>query len=104
TGTRDASTPGISVMPVAGSADNARIISSVSKLHAATRGLASARYGLPVAPAAKEVVAPPVPEDQILTLNPASARQTAVVSPDTPAPMTSTSPASRWSKNADLRR
>src|SRR5919107_5723847 len=103
TGRRDASTPGTSVTPVAGSADNARIVSSVSKLHAATRGPTSTRDGLHVAPAAKDVVAGPVPEAQILTLYPASARQTAVVSPDTPAPMTSTSSASRWSKNADLR-
>src|SRR5919112_2712271 len=71
TGTRDASTPGTSVMPVAGSAASARITSSVSKLHAATRGLTSTRYGLHVAPAANEVVACPVPEDQILTLYPA---------------------------------
>jgi hypothetical protein len=91
TGTRAASIPDTDSIPVRESAAIWRSTCNVSKLHARTRSLDSTRYGLHVAPAAKEVVAAPVPEAQIVVRSPASAKQTAVVSPDTPAPTTSTS-------------
>jgi len=55
-------------------------------------GLPPIRYGAHPAPAAAEVVASSGSWLSTCAPTPASARQTAVVSPITPAPITSTSP------------
>src|SRR5262249_49485527 len=61
---------------------------SVRSLHARTRSTGSTRYGPHIAPAATDVVSRGGSAVQIRTRRPASARQIAVVRPDTPAPIT----------------
>src|SRR5262249_31346024 len=77
--------------PVAGSAANSRSRARVSRPHRAARGLSSTRCGPQIAPATEEVVSPGGAAVRMTTRAPASARQIAVVSPETPAPTTRTS-------------
>ena len=56
-----------------------------------TRSSIPTRCGAQIAPAAADVVRSGGKAALIFTATPASARQTAVVSPDTPAPITRTS-------------
>src|SRR5215470_7850478 len=88
---RVASTPVAIRTPVAGSAANSRNRARVATPHRAARGLSSTRCGPQIAPATEEVVSAGGAAVMITTRAPDSARQTAVVSPLTPAPATSTS-------------
>ena len=63
---RAASIPETSRTPVRGSAARVRNTSRVWKAQPRARSVHSTRYGLQVAPAAKEVVALPVPAERIL--------------------------------------
>src|SRR5215467_13907060 len=88
---RAASTPVAIRTPVAGSAANSRSWASVTRAHRAVRWLSSTRCGPQMAPATDEVVSAGGLAARIVTRSPASARHTAVVSPETPAPTTRTS-------------
>ena len=90
---RAASTPETSRIPVPGSAASTVSTSRVSAHQRVTRSLCSTRCGPQMAPATADVVCPGSRPAWTVTPSPASARHTAVVSPTTPAPITSTSPA-----------
>src|SRR6516164_1178774 len=88
---RAATTPVAARTPVAGSAANSRSSARVTRAQRAVRGLSSTRCGPQIAPATEEVVSAGGAAARMVTRSPASARQTAVVSPETPAPTTRTS-------------
>src|SRR5215831_2053955 len=88
---RSASTPVAIRTPVAGSAANSRSLARVTRAHWAVRGLSSTRCGPQIAPATEEVVSAGGAAARMVTRSPASARHTAVVSPETPVPTTRTS-------------
>src|SRR5690348_2198422 len=88
---RVASTPVAIRTPVAGFAANSRSWARVTRAHRAVRGLSSTRCGPQIAPATEEVVSAGGVAARMVTRSPASARHTAVVSPETPAPTTRTS-------------
>src|SRR5262249_34328882 len=88
---RAASTPVAIRTPVAGSAANSRSRARGTSAHRAVRGLSSTRCGPQIAPATEEVVSAGGVAARMVTRSPASARHTAVVSPETPAPTTRTS-------------
>src|SRR5690348_2394650 len=88
---RVASTPVAIRTPVAGSAANSRSWARVTRAHRAVLGLSSTRCGPQIAPATEEVVSAGGAAARMVTRIPASARHTAVVSPETPAPTTRTS-------------
>src|SRR5215475_64101 len=77
--------------PVAGSPANSRSRARVCTAHRSARGLSSTRCGPQIAPATEEVVSAGGAAVRMTTRAPDSARQIAVVSPETPAPTTSTS-------------
>src|SRR4030088_676171 len=77
--------------PVAGSALISTSLDMVRLPHRATRSSIPTRCGPQIAPAAAEVVRSGGSAAATATVRPASARQIAVVRPDTPAPITRTS-------------
>ena len=90
---RAASVPLTSRTPVPGSPASSVRTSRVSPHQRVTRSLSSTRCGPQMAPATADVVCCGGWPAWTVTASPASARHTAVVSPATPAPITSTSPA-----------
>ena len=83
--------PLITRTPVPGAAANARNRASPTRAQPVTRSSASGITGRHIAPATADVVFPGGSADRTRTRMPASARQTAEVSPITPAPTTTTS-------------
>ncbi len=81
-------------MPVEGPSASLRKISRERWPHWSTLSFGSTRYGLHIAPAASDVT-PGTCSAITCTKAPASARTTAVVSPATPAPTTTTSSPAR---------
>src|ERR1035438_4413161 len=87
----DASMPASSRTPVAGLSSISSSLASVTVVHRTTRSSIPTRCGPQSAPAAAEVVACGGAAACTPTASPASARQMAVVRPETPAPMTTAS-------------
>ncbi len=85
---RDAWRPVSVRTAAAGSAVSSSRRARVMSAQLAARSSMPTRCGPQIAPAAAEVVWPAGTAAAICTIAPASARQTAVVSPDTPAPIT----------------
>jgi len=86
----DASTPAVILTPGVLPTASTRKAAKDSSAQARTRSLGSTRYGPHNAPAAVDVT-PGIDSARTRTLAPASARDTAQVSPMTPAPITTTS-------------
>src|SRR5258707_8597512 len=87
----DTAMPLATCTPVAGSRVISRSLAMVRLPHRPTRASIPTRCGPQIAPAAAEVVRCGGSAAATVTAYPASARQIAVVRPETPAPMTRTS-------------